>query len=682
MDHKDTFFDKTPAFHFFNTFALFKIFILVNSLSRKAILLILLGFFSWFNLLQGQVEMNPRQAGVNLLRNGQFIEALDKINQALALEPASADLFFLRGYAKYSLDDYFGAEHDFTTSIDLSPFNSNAFNFRAVVRSQLSNYKGAFDDFAKALEIDTANAEVYVNRARTNLFLKMYYSCLMDCSKAIRLKYPSETVYILKGSAELAIGRFDNAIASLRKGIEMNPDDPYCYIQQGLVYLELVKYDSAIYDFSKAISIDSLNTYAMFNRALAYTKIKEEKKALLDLNRVIIISPYNSYAYYNRAIILIGMGDKVGAIRDFTYVSKLDPRNIISYYYRSRLKSELKDYQGALQDLDKTIELFPDYADAYYERFEVKMKLKDRNGAQEDYERASMLGKQNSAGSDSLMKKKEDYLQSLVKLSGDFEEMNTLNSKFQNQYVEIELLPMFRQFYGKADYDKIYIYDAYQKPHYAQNLLMFSNRNELIHDSLSGRENEARILRMDSIASTPDSYNKIALQFSSTGNYDMAFNLYRMALALDSNFIMACFDRAYCRHELIHLLQSQENYQEQITIGKSLSQGQNKIKATEMEHTYEMVITDLNKVILLDSVFSFAYYNKGYIESKMGNYREAVENFSSAIRHKVNFSEAYYNRGLIYILLNERQKGCEDLSRAGELGILDAYRVMKRYCYK
>jgi len=629
-----------------------------------------------------QITIDSRQIGVNLLRNGQYIEALEKINDALQREPSSPELYFLRGYAKYCLDDYFGAEQDFTKSIEISPFLSNVFNFRAVVRSQLSNFKGAFDDFSSAIELDSTNAEVYVNRARTNLYLKMYYSCLVDCSKAIRLNYPAENVYILKGSAELAIGRFDNAVSSLKKAIEINPADPFSYIQRGLVYLDLVKIDSAIFDFSKAIEVDSTNTYALFNRALAYTKRHDQAKALEDLNKVTHLSPYNSYAYYNRAIILIGMNDKLGAIRDFEFVSKLDPRNIISYYYRSKIKTELKDYQGALEDLDKTLELFPDFADAYYERYEIKMKLKDRQGAQEDYEIASRLGKKNSSASDSLKLQKADYLQSLVKLSGDFEEMNTMNSKFQNQYVEIELIPMFKQFFGKADYDKIYIYDAYQKPHYYQNLVMLTNHEELIHDSLSGKEIILLTQQIDTLNSSADLYYKRAVLYAGIRNYNQAFIDYDLALKLDSNFIMVYFDRAFSRYELIHLIQSQENYQEQITIGKSLTQTQNKVKTTDLVHTYDMVVHDLNKIITLDTGFSFAYYNKGYIDCKMGNYRDAVKSFSQAIRDKPNFPEAFYNRGLVYILLNEKQKGCEDLSRAGELGILDSYRVMKRYCYK
>jgi len=659
----------------------------IRSYSRSIILLILLsaGFLYWDSLQNKvfcQIDLNPRQLGVNLLRSGKYIEALEKINDALMIEPASAELYFFRGYAKYSLDDYFGAEQDFTRSIDLSPFVSAAYNFRAVVRTQLSNFKEAFDDFSRAIEFDSTNAEVYVNRARTYLFLKMYYSCLIDCNKAIRLKYPSENVYILKGSAELAIGRYDNAIASLNKAVEINPADPFCYIQRGLAYLDIVKIDSAIHDFTQAIKVDSTNTYALFNRALAYTKNHDQKNALEDLNKVIRLSPYNSYAYYNRAIILIGMDDKQGAIRDFDFVSKLDPRNIISYYYRSKLKTDIKDYSGALADLDKTIELFPDFADAYYERYEVKMKLKDRRGAQEDYDRASSLGRINSNASDSLKHKKEDYLKSLVKLSGDFEEMNTLNSKFQNQYIEIDLIPMFKQFFGKADYALIYIYDAYQKPHYYQNLVILTNREELIHDTLSRKEFSLRGEPMDSLSDAPGIFCKKGVLNAVAGNYDQAFLDYDSALKLDSSFIMVYFDRAFSRYELLHLIQSQDDYREQITIGKSLTQTQNRVKTSDLVHTYEMVVNDLNKVIALDSGFSFAYYNKGYIDCKMGNYRAAIESFSRAIRNKPNFPEAYYNRGLVYILLNEKQQGCEDLSRAGELGILDSYKVMKRYCYK
>ena len=42
--------------------------------------------------------------------------------------------------------------------------------------------------------------------------------------------------------------------------------------------------------------------------------------------------------------------------------------------------------------------------------------------------------------------------------------------------------------------------------------------------------------------------------------------------------------------------------------------------------------------------------------------------------------DAYFNRGLVLIYLKDREKACIDLSRSGELGVSDAYGVIKKYC--
>ena len=43
-------------------------------------------------------------------------------------------------------------------------------------------------------------------------------------------------------------------------------------------------------------------------------------------------------------------------------------------------------------------------------------------------------------------------------------------------------------------------------------------------------------------------------------------------------------------------------------------------------------------------------------------------------------ADAYFNRGLVLIYLKDKEKGCIDLSTAGELGVADAYGVIGRYC--
>jgi hypothetical protein len=58
----------------------------------------------------------------------------------------------------------------------------------------------------------------------------------------------------------------------------------------------------------------------------------------------------------------------------------------------------------------------------------------------------------------------------------------------------------------------------------------------------------------------------------------------------------------------------------------------------------------------------------------------AIDHYGKAIEQYPYMGDAYFNRGLVLIYLKDKEKGCIDLSRAGELGVGDAYNVISRYC--
>jgi tetratricopeptide (TPR) repeat protein len=628
-----------------------------------------------------QPDFNFKQAAVNHLRNGEYLEALENLNTAILRTPGVSDLYFLRGFAKYGLDDFLGAEIDYSRSIEISPVMAEVFINRGIVRSIQQNFTGAFEDFKKAEELAPENPEIYANRARTNLFLKNYYSCLVDCRKALDLKYKHESIYILMGSSELGIKRYENAIENFTTAIRINPENPASYIQLGQARMELNQPDSAIQCYTRALSVDSNNTLALFNRSLAMINTKNLNGALNDLNRIIRLSPYNSYAWFNRAILLINLDDKAGAIRDLGTVIALNPQNIISYYYRGLLRSEINDYRGALADLDKTIELYPEYPNAYYSRFEVKMRMKDRAGAMADQQRAMELAAKNHLDPATL-KAQKNYLESLVKLSGDFEEMNTMSAKFQNQYIDIQLLPMYSVFIGKLNFDQITFYDTYGKPNYHTNIISLTRHPGLVKDSVWRKEIRSQTRHIDSVPSDAAAHYRRALAYTALRNFNSAFADYDTVLQLNPKFTMAYFSRAGARYELIQLLRSQDDSRREISIATGDDPDAELRQKQENETAYADVIRDLDSVILLDPAFPFAWYNRGFVHCQMGNYPAALSDFSRALENRERFGEAYFSRGLICLLLNDKSHGCEDLSRAGELGIGDAYRVMKRYCYK
>ena len=61
---------------------------------------------------------------------------------------------------------------------------------------------------------------------------------------------------------------------------------------------------------------------------------------------------------------------------------------------------------------------------------------------------------------------------------------------------------------------------------------------------------------------------------------------------------------------------------------------------------YKEAIKDYSKVIRLNPKYALAYTNRGTVKSSLGRYKEAIEDFDETIRLAPNDATAYYNRGL------------------------------------
>jgi len=59
------------------------------------------------------------------------------------------------------------------------------------------------------------------------------------------------------------------------------------------------------------------------------------------------------------------------------------------------------------------------------------------------------------------------------------------------------------------------------------------------------------------------------------------------------------------------------------------------------------------------------------------DYQHAVEDYTHAIELDAHLAEAYYNRGLARLALKQQAEGVSDLSKAGELGLYQAYSIIK-----
>ncbi|MDE5552429.1 MAG: tetratricopeptide repeat protein, partial [Muribaculaceae bacterium] len=92
----------------------------------------------------------------------------------------------------------------------------------------------------------------------------------------------------------------------------------------------------------------------------------------------------------------------------------------------------------------------------------------------------------------------------------------------------------------------------------------------------------------------------------------------------------------------------------------------------------QMASDDLDAALRINPDLVYAWFNKGIIYYTLGDYTSAMQAFENAIRLNPSLGAAYYNRGLCYMHSGNRQAAFSDLSRAGELGVLPSYNLIKR----
>lgn len=106
---------------------------------------------------------------LSLGSTGRYAEALEDLDRAVALEPARAEAWVLRGAAKRQLGRIADAERDVARALSLAPDNAEALLERGALRRAKGDAKGARADWARAARAapDSAAAEL----ARRNLEL-------------------------------------------------------------------------------------------------------------------------------------------------------------------------------------------------------------------------------------------------------------------------------------------------------------------------------------------------------------------------------------------------------------------------------------------------------------------------------------------------------------------------------
>jgi tetratricopeptide (TPR) repeat protein len=538
---------------------------------------------------------------------------------------------------------------------------------------------------------------------------------------------------MLRGAMFAEKGDTIKALTDFEQAIGLDKYFAPSYGQRGLLYLQKSEYKQALEDFDQAIKLDDQNIGYFINRGLARYYLNDLRGAMSDYDQVVLRDSRNVVARFNRGLLRAQVGDDNRAIEDFNEVIAQEPDNFMAIYNRVILKDQTGDFHGAIADLNAVLTEYPNFVPGFYYRSELKRKMNDTKGADRDYWYAYDLeqnlrkeqerGKQvtgkgvidagtavadNSKNDDKTREKSDKNIEKFNRLVVyDKEEQqessykSELRGRVQDRQVKVDLMPQFVITYYERD-------KALKKYSYPDKMVEDYNNRKALKLKLKIMNNEAALtddqadfhfqsINEYSLMAGRDEKNTDAL-FGRGLDYMVLQDLteaqadFTRVIELDSKFAMAYFNRAVVRYKQMELETYNSANSESSGISLNLQAGRKLASGgqyavpqiqeinTDTKKIYEqdMIIRDYDAVLNINPDFVYAYFNRGNMRCVQKDFRTAILDYNEAIRREPDFAEAYFNRGLSRLYLGDTQRGIEDLSKAGELGIVDAYNIIKR----
>ena len=655
--------------------------------------------------------------GKNALYFEDYVLAIQYFNQVISAKPYLAEPYYFRAVSKFMLDDFKGAEEDASECLTRNPYYTAAYQLRGAARQNQEKYDLAATDYQRSLEFFPEDRLTLVNMGIVNVEMEQYDIAEKFFDVLLR-RFPDYTPgYLSRANMYLVMEDTTNAMTDLNKAIEIDPYTSHAFSARGLLYFQQQEYNMALADLDEAIRLDPYIEGNFINRGLIKYYLNDLRGAMADYDRVVEMDENNVIARFNRGLLRAQVADNNRAIRDFDKVIELQPDNNIAFLNRAILNSEIGNSAGAIEDLDLVLESHPDFFSGYYMRSQLKRQLNDLQGAERDYNIARNLEARahTLATTDSQISTTEgepsERKETREQSDQDIDKFNLLvtagnekteDSKYQRQSrgrvqnikAPIELEPKFVLTYYERDFDvrrPVYYSEIMERANSALSLswiLKVTNNesplNEMqIQSHFRSIRNYSGMIEddLDNISL----YYGRGMDFMHVQDYESALKDMDRVIELNPNLLLGHFARAIIRtkqleydYQLSGESEFTDNRKTGITLPDNIS-GTTKLPEISIKSIhYEEILREYEKIIKIDPTFIYAYYNRAEIFSIEKDIRAAISDYNKAIELEPQFAEAYFNRGIAKLSIGETSAGLDDLRKAGELGIVQSYSIIKR----
>ena len=185
--------------------------------------------FGNIDAVSGGISQSPQDCRMRLQRALDYYlvqdlrEAMSDLDAAIAVDPGSWMLYFVRSFVRYKLLEAEHASEEVADNMLLPKHGDGLPNI---------NYRLVKDDLDRVVECMPDFAHAYFNRANVSAKLSDFKSAIVDYSKAIEIDGRFAEAYFNRGLARVYTGNSEEGLADLSKAGELGLFHAYNLIKR------------------------------------------------------------------------------------------------------------------------------------------------------------------------------------------------------------------------------------------------------------------------------------------------------------------------------------------------------------------------------------------------------------------------------------------------------------------
>jgi serine/threonine protein kinase/tetratricopeptide (TPR) repeat protein len=299
-------------------------------------------------------------------RDPQWVEpALEKCNQAVALDAQIAPVYVTLGRIYYGTGKYSEAIAEFQRALDKDPVNYEALWRLARTYEAVSEFQEAEATYRKLIDLRPGFVNGYQRLALFYTRRGRSEEAIEQLQKVVELIPEEVKAYSDLGSLYFRVGREDEAVDMWRHSLAIEPNYA-AYSNLGVVMQRSENFEAAAAMYDSALRLDASNFKVWGNLAFAYEEIPERTE--------------EAEAAFRKAVTLAEERRKV------------NPRNLDVLLYLTEYYSEMEQRDSVRSLARQALELAPDNPKVLVRTAGVYEHLGQRDNALELLEKAVRLG--------------------------------------------------------------------------------------------------------------------------------------------------------------------------------------------------------------------------------------------------------------------------------------------------